>query len=232
MRWPRRSRKGRAQDGSLPDPEAFEKSWLNARSCCRRATSALVQEGQDGGSGDDRRRAVAAAQLGVTSRPGRCTTTRPTTALQPASGFRPLRTQARWPAELRPPSSVFVSNTNHEENQPAHLTLKDATVPVRINPRSWRAREPLPSRGRVRIRAERRRRRPAADQRAELRALQDLRHQGPHAEHRLGDARAAADRTTPACDPRRAPSPVSTPIHPGANFHGRPPSSRNTTTSR
>jgi electron-transferring-flavoprotein dehydrogenase len=30
-------------------------------------------------------------------------------------------------------SSVFVSNTNHEENQPVHLTLKDATVPIKIN---------------------------------------------------------------------------------------------------
>ncbi|WP_019560332.1 MULTISPECIES: electron transfer flavoprotein-ubiquinone oxidoreductase [Caldimonas] len=30
-------------------------------------------------------------------------------------------------------SSVFVSNTNHEENQPAHLTLKDPSVPVAIN---------------------------------------------------------------------------------------------------
>ena len=30
-------------------------------------------------------------------------------------------------------SSVFISNTNHEENQPVHLTLKDATVPERIN---------------------------------------------------------------------------------------------------
>ncbi|HJV54254.1 MAG TPA: electron transfer flavoprotein-ubiquinone oxidoreductase [Noviherbaspirillum sp.] len=30
-------------------------------------------------------------------------------------------------------SSVFVSNTNHEENQPAHLTLKDPLVPVKIN---------------------------------------------------------------------------------------------------
>ena len=30
-------------------------------------------------------------------------------------------------------SSVFISNTNHEENQPAHLTLKNASVPVRIN---------------------------------------------------------------------------------------------------
>ncbi|MES9968538.1 MAG: electron transfer flavoprotein-ubiquinone oxidoreductase [Candidatus Thiodiazotropha sp.] len=30
-------------------------------------------------------------------------------------------------------SSVFLSNTNHEEDQPCHLTLKDATVPVRVN---------------------------------------------------------------------------------------------------
>ena len=30
-------------------------------------------------------------------------------------------------------SSVFISNTNHAEDQPIHLTLKDATVPVRIN---------------------------------------------------------------------------------------------------
>jgi len=30
-------------------------------------------------------------------------------------------------------SSVFVSNTNHEENQPSHLTLKDPSVPVAVN---------------------------------------------------------------------------------------------------
>jgi electron-transferring-flavoprotein dehydrogenase len=30
-------------------------------------------------------------------------------------------------------SSVFISNTNHAENQPAHLTLKDASVPVKTN---------------------------------------------------------------------------------------------------
>ena len=30
-------------------------------------------------------------------------------------------------------SSVFISNTNHEENQPCHLVLKDATVPVGLN---------------------------------------------------------------------------------------------------
>ncbi|MCX8006026.1 MAG: electron transfer flavoprotein-ubiquinone oxidoreductase, partial [Burkholderiaceae bacterium] len=30
-------------------------------------------------------------------------------------------------------SSVFLSNTNHEENQPAHLRLKDPAVPVAVN---------------------------------------------------------------------------------------------------
>ena len=30
-------------------------------------------------------------------------------------------------------SSVYISNTNHEENQPVHLTLKDVAVPVNLN---------------------------------------------------------------------------------------------------
>jgi electron-transferring-flavoprotein dehydrogenase len=30
-------------------------------------------------------------------------------------------------------SSVFISNTNHNEDQPCHLTLKDATVPIKVN---------------------------------------------------------------------------------------------------
>jgi electron-transferring-flavoprotein dehydrogenase len=30
-------------------------------------------------------------------------------------------------------SSVYLSNTNHEENQPSHLTLRDSSVPIRIN---------------------------------------------------------------------------------------------------
>ncbi|MGH8616110.1 MAG: electron transfer flavoprotein-ubiquinone oxidoreductase [Burkholderiales bacterium] len=30
-------------------------------------------------------------------------------------------------------SSVFISNTNHSEDQPAHLTLKDASVPINVN---------------------------------------------------------------------------------------------------
>jgi electron-transferring-flavoprotein dehydrogenase len=38
-------------------------------------------------------------------------------------------------------SSVFISNTNHEENQPAHLRLKDAKIPVEHNLRLYEAPE-------------------------------------------------------------------------------------------
>jgi electron-transferring-flavoprotein dehydrogenase len=34
-------------------------------------------------------------------------------------------------------SSVFISNTNHAENQPSHLTLKDPSVPVAVNLRTY-----------------------------------------------------------------------------------------------
>ena len=38
-------------------------------------------------------------------------------------------------------SSVFISNTNHEENQPAHLTLKDDSVPISVNLKLYDAPE-------------------------------------------------------------------------------------------
>jgi electron-transferring-flavoprotein dehydrogenase len=39
------------------------------------------------------------------------------------------------------PSSVFLSNTNHEENQPAHLKLKDDLVPIDYNLKYYDAPE-------------------------------------------------------------------------------------------
>ncbi len=34
-------------------------------------------------------------------------------------------------------SSVFLSNTNHDEDQPCHLQLKDPSIPIRINLPEW-----------------------------------------------------------------------------------------------
>ena len=38
-------------------------------------------------------------------------------------------------------SSVFISSTNHEEDQPSHLTLKDSSVPININLKKYAAPE-------------------------------------------------------------------------------------------
>jgi electron-transferring-flavoprotein dehydrogenase len=54
--------------------------------------------------------------------------------LRPASEFHPIEyPKPDGKLSFDRPSSVFLSNTNHEENQPCHLTLKVAGVPVRIN---------------------------------------------------------------------------------------------------
>jgi len=54
--------------------------------------------------------------------------------LQPAAESRPIdHPKPDGKLTFDRLSSVFVSNTNHEENQPSHLTLKDSSVPVRIN---------------------------------------------------------------------------------------------------
>jgi electron-transferring-flavoprotein dehydrogenase len=38
-------------------------------------------------------------------------------------------------------SSVFISNTNHEENQPAHLTLRDPAKAITVNWNEYRSPE-------------------------------------------------------------------------------------------
>ena len=88
-------------------------------------------------------------------------------------------------------SSVFLSNTSHEEDQPVHLQLRDASIPVTINLALYDGPEAaLLPRRRLRVRrCGRGFRQTSADQRGELRPLQDLRHQGSAAEHPLGDAR-------------------------------------------
>ncbi|MBE7940339.1 MULTISPECIES: electron transfer flavoprotein-ubiquinone oxidoreductase [Ramlibacter] len=55
-------------------------------------------------------------------------------ALKPKTAFKPIAyPKPDGKLTFDRLSSVFISNTNHAEDQPAHLTLKDPTVPVRIN---------------------------------------------------------------------------------------------------
>jgi electron-transferring-flavoprotein dehydrogenase len=55
-------------------------------------------------------------------------------ALKPKQGFAPIaypKPDGRLTFDRL--SSVYLSNTNHDDDQPCHLTLKDASVPVRVN---------------------------------------------------------------------------------------------------
>ncbi len=54
--------------------------------------------------------------------------------LRPASEFTPIQyPKPDGKLTFDRLSSVFISNTNHEEDQPVHLTLRDASVPVSVN---------------------------------------------------------------------------------------------------
>jgi len=64
------------------------------------------------------------------------------TALKPASQFRAI-TYPKPDGKLTFDrlSSVFISNTNHEENQPSHLQLRDPSVPIKVNLATYDAPE-------------------------------------------------------------------------------------------
>ena len=126
---------GRAQDELTAYPEAFEKSWLNAELLQTRNFKLWFKKGKTVGQVMTGVEQWLLPKLGVTSPPWTLHNHKADhEALQPASGFQPIaypKPDGRLSFDRL--SSVFVSNTNHEENQPAHLTLNDATVPVRIN---------------------------------------------------------------------------------------------------
>tara|TARA_R110001583_G_scaffold191541_6_gene356994 strand:- start:5870 stop:7498 length:1629 start_codon:yes stop_codon:yes gene_type:complete len=64
------------------------------------------------------------------------------TALRPAAECRPIDyPKPDGKLSFDRLSSVFLSNTNHEESQPCHLQLKDGTVPIAINLATYDAPE-------------------------------------------------------------------------------------------
>jgi len=64
------------------------------------------------------------------------------TALRPAGEFRAIAyPKPDGKLTFDRLSSVFISNTNHEENQPSHLQLRDPSVPVKLNLATYDAPE-------------------------------------------------------------------------------------------
>jgi len=54
--------------------------------------------------------------------------------LMPAeNSFKPKYLKPDGEITFDKPSSVFLSNTNHEDNQPVHLQLSDPATPIQVN---------------------------------------------------------------------------------------------------
>ncbi|MAL01853.1 MAG: electron transfer flavoprotein-ubiquinone oxidoreductase [Alcaligenaceae bacterium] len=121
----------RSRDELTAYPQAFEKSWLYEELNKSRNFKQWFKKG----------RTVATIMTGVEQwllkgkMPWTIHRTKPDHAcLQPAAECARIDyPKPDGKLTFDKLSSVFLSNTNHEENQPIHLTLKDASVPVAVN---------------------------------------------------------------------------------------------------
>ncbi len=122
---------GRQHDELTAYPELFEKSWLREELDQSRNFKQWFKKG----------RVVATLMTGIEQfvlggrMPWTLHRDKPDHVyLQPAARCKPIvypRPDGKLTFDRL--SSVFISNTNHGENQPPHLTLKDASVPVNVN---------------------------------------------------------------------------------------------------
>jgi len=122
---------GRTGDELAAYPAAFEQSWLKEELHVARNVKPWLKKGLYLGSimtGIDQIvfKGKAPWTLHHSTPDHAC--------LRPAADFTPI-TYPKPDGKLTFDrlSSVFISNTNHAEDQPIHLTLKDNSVPVQIN---------------------------------------------------------------------------------------------------
>ena len=128
-------RAGRAHDELAAYPAAFEKSWLYEELHRARNFKTWFKKGNTIGALMTGVEHWLLPRLGLKSPPWTVHRHAPDHArLHAASQVEPIRyPKPDGVLTFDRLSSVFLSNTNHEENQPAHLTLKDASVPVAVN---------------------------------------------------------------------------------------------------
>jgi len=122
---------GRSADELAAYPTAFEQSWLHEELHVARNVKPWLKKGLYVGSvmtwiDQVVMRGKAPFTLHHSTPDHAC--------LRPASEFTPI-TYPKPDGKLTFDrlSSVFISNTNHAEDQPIHLTLKDNSVPVNVN---------------------------------------------------------------------------------------------------
>lgn len=125
---------GRANDELTAYPEALNASWIqNDLYKVRNVKPALTKFGTVLGTlygGLDMWLHCLGVNLPWTLKHGRPDHT----SLKPANEANPIHyPKPDGVITFDKLSSVYLSNTNHEENQPCHLRLKDASVPIAVN---------------------------------------------------------------------------------------------------
>ena len=126
---------GRQRDELAAYPEAFERSWLHEELNASRNFKQWFKKGNTVGAVMTGIEQWLLPKLGIKSPPWTVHRHTPDHARLHAASQVPAIAYPKPDGKLTFDrlSSVFISNTNHEENQPAHLTLKDASVPVAVN---------------------------------------------------------------------------------------------------
>ena len=126
---------GRTSDELSAYPQAFAQSWLHEELDTSRNFKAWFKKGNTMGALMTGIEHWLLPKLGMKRPPWTLRRTNPDHSyLRPAAECA----QISYPKPdgkltFDRLSSVFISNTNHAEDQPAHLTLKDASVPVKVN---------------------------------------------------------------------------------------------------
>lgn len=126
---------GRSHDELTAYPEAFAKSWLHDELLAASNFKIWFKKGFIIGSVMTFVEHWLLPKLGIKTPPWTLRRSKADhESLKPAAACEPIS----YPKPdnvitFDRLSSVFVSNTNHAENQPAHLTLKNDAVPVGIN---------------------------------------------------------------------------------------------------
>ena len=126
---------GRANDVLSAYPQAFENSWLYKELHQTRNFKTWFKKGQLMGTLMTGIEQWLLPKIGIQTPPWTLHNHKADhTSLLPAAQCQPIvYPKPDGVLSFDKLSSVFISNTNHEENQPAHLTLKDASVPVSLN---------------------------------------------------------------------------------------------------
>ena len=126
---------GRSHDELAAYPDAFEKSWLHTELMQAKNFKQWFKKGRTVATLMTGIEQWLLPKLGIRNAPWTIhRTVADHQCLEPAAKHQKINyPKPDGVLTFDRLSSVFLSSTNHDEHQPSHLTLKDASIPVSVN---------------------------------------------------------------------------------------------------